>query len=314
MLLRVAGLEAGGLLREPLGELVRDPALDDDPARRHADLPLVQERAEGRGVHRVLEIGVREDDQRVVAAELEDDALEVAARRLGELPARLGRAGEVDPAHVRVLDQLVADLRRLARRMGDDVQDARGKAGLGEDLRPEQPAGPRRLLRRLEHDGVAERERRGDRARREDQRRVPGRDRPDDADRAAQPHRERPRVSEGMISPDRAVRDRGRLTEQARHEAHLEHAEAEAAARLAREQRDDLLPPALEDVGRLQEDALPLGGRRLRPRRERRRGRLDRASRVLAPAGRNAGDDVAGERVEVVERRAAVGVRPTRRR
>ena len=53
--------------------------------RRHADLALVQERAEGRRVDRVVEVGVGEHDQRVVAAELEHDALEVAAGRLGEL-------------------------------------------------------------------------------------------------------------------------------------------------------------------------------------------------------------------------------------
>ena len=98
-------------------ELVRDRALDDDPARGHADLALVQERAEGRCVDRVLEVGVGEDDQRVVAAELEHDPLELPAGRLGELAAGAGRAGEVEPAHVRVLDQLVADRGRLAGRV-----------------------------------------------------------------------------------------------------------------------------------------------------------------------------------------------------
>ena len=64
-------------------------ALDDDPARRHADLALVEERAERRRVDRVVEVGVGEDDQRVVAAELEHDALQVAARGLGEPAAAL---------------------------------------------------------------------------------------------------------------------------------------------------------------------------------------------------------------------------------
>ena len=54
-------------------------------ARRHADLALVEERAERGRVDGVLEVGVAEDDQRVVAAELEHDALQVAAGRLGEL-------------------------------------------------------------------------------------------------------------------------------------------------------------------------------------------------------------------------------------
>ena len=89
---------------------------------------------------------------------------------------------------------------------------------------------------------------------------------------------------------DRRVRERRRLAEEARHEVHLEHAEAEGAAGLAREQRDDLVRAALEDVGRLEEDPLPLGRRRLRPGRERRRGGLDRAPRIGArvPAGTRA--------------------------
>ena len=60
-------------------------ALDEDPPRRHADLALVQVGAEGGGVDGVVEVGVVEHDQRVLAAELEHDALQVAAGGLGEL-------------------------------------------------------------------------------------------------------------------------------------------------------------------------------------------------------------------------------------
>ena len=55
---------------------------------------------------------------------------------------------------------------------------------------------------------VAEHERRGDRAGREDQRGVPGRDRADDADRPAQAHREGAGV--GRDAPRRAARRRAR--------------------------------------------------------------------------------------------------------
>ena len=87
-LLRIAGLQPGRLGGEARGELLGDRPLDDDPPRRHADLPLVQERAERRGRDGVVEVGVGEHDQRVRAAELEHDALQLAARGLGEPAAR----------------------------------------------------------------------------------------------------------------------------------------------------------------------------------------------------------------------------------
>ena len=53
-----------------------------------------------------------------------------------------------------------------------------------------------------------------------------------------------PGMSDGMTWPIGAYASAGRLAEQARHEVHLEHAEAEAAAGLAREQPDDLVARA----------------------------------------------------------------------
>ena len=155
---RVTRLEARGLLRQTLRELVGDRALDDDPPRRHADLALVEERAEGRRVHRELEIGVGEHDQRVVPAELEQDALEVPARGLGQPASGLGRAGEVDDRHARVLDQALADRRRLSAGVGDDVQHAGRQPGPRRS-RPRGARRRRRVLRGLEDDRVAERER-----------------------------------------------------------------------------------------------------------------------------------------------------------
>src|SRR5439155_12798378 len=104
-----------------------------------------QEGAEGGRVDGVLEVRVGEDEQRVVAAELEDDALEVPARGLGELSPGLGRAGEVEPADGRVLHELVADRPGLARRVRDDVEGARRQARLREDLAPEEAADVRRV-------------------------------------------------------------------------------------------------------------------------------------------------------------------------
>ena len=202
------------------------------------------------------------------------------------------------------LDQLVGDALRLAGRVGDDVEDARREAGLGEDLAPEQPADLRRPLGRLQDDGVAERERRGDRARGEDQRGVPRCDRTDDADRAADSHREGARVGRDHLA-ERRVRERGRLTEETGDEMHLEHPEAEGAARLAGEHRDDLVLARLEHVGGAEEDALAHRRRRLRPLDERLGRRLDRLARIGAAAGGDLRDDLAAPGVAVLERRAA---------
>ena len=301
-LLWVPGLEGLRLVGEARHELVGDRALDDDLARRHADLPLVQKRTERRRVDRVLEVRVPEHDQRVVAAELEHDPLQVPARRLRELAAGGRRAREVDPADRLVLGEFVADRACLTGCVRDDVEHPGRQPRLGEDLTPQRPADDRRQLRRLEHDGVAERQRRRDRAGREDQGRVPGSDRSDDAGGPADAERERTRVVGGDHLPDRLIRQRRCLAEQVRDEVHLEHAEAERAAGLAREQCDHLVLAGLEDVGGLEEDALPLGRPRLRPRRERGRSRLDRLSCLLRTAGRHLRDHVAGVRIEILER------------
>ena len=176
---------------------------------------------------------------------------------------------------------------------------------------PDQPADYRRPLRRLEDDRVAEHERRRDRACREDQRRVPGRDRADDADRPAQAHRERARHVGGDDLPDRRVRGAGRLPEEARDEVHLEHAEAEAAAGLAREQLDDLVLPRLSSTSAaLRKTRCRSAGGVARPR-----GNAASAASIArrassAPAGRDRRDDVARVRVAILERGTVRGVDP----
>ena len=87
----------------------------------------------------------------------------------------------MDHVHARVGHELPPGV-VVARERREDA--GRG-AGLGEQLGDQQRAGQRGLGRRLEHDRVAERERRGHHAEAEHDREVPGRDRGDDADRDA---------------------------------------------------------------------------------------------------------------------------------
>ena len=115
MAARIAGRQFRGARGELVDEFVGDLLVDDQPLGRHADLALVHEGAEHRGIDRAVDVGVVEHDQRRLAAELEQHRLEVAAGQLGDDPADLGRAGEVDAPDRRMRDQRLDDLRRVLR-------------------------------------------------------------------------------------------------------------------------------------------------------------------------------------------------------
>ena len=109
-------------------ELAGHGAVGDDALGRHADLAGVHERAEARGVGGGLEVGIGEDHLRRLAAELEQAALEVLGALRRDDPADPRRAGEVHAADRRMRDQLVDDVGRVACRMDDQVDRARGQA------------------------------------------------------------------------------------------------------------------------------------------------------------------------------------------
>ena len=62
----------------------------------HADLALVQPRGPGAAGDREIQIGVVEHDQRVLAAQLERDLLQMPAGQFADAAADRGRAGERD--------------------------------------------------------------------------------------------------------------------------------------------------------------------------------------------------------------------------
>ena len=125
--------------------------------RRRALLAGVAERALDDGRHRLVEVGVGVDDDRVLAAHLGDDALDVAlpGPHLGGPlddvePDRL-RAGERDERDIGMLDERGPDLLADTRQ---EREHAVGQPGVEQHLdQPRRDA--RRLLGRLEHDGVA---------------------------------------------------------------------------------------------------------------------------------------------------------------
>ena len=76
---------AGGA-DQPVDDLVVDVAHDDEPAGGRALLARVAEGREHRAGHRLVGVGVGVDDQRVLAAHLGDDPLDVALARGGRRP------------------------------------------------------------------------------------------------------------------------------------------------------------------------------------------------------------------------------------
>ena len=91
-------------------------------------------------------------------------------------------AGERDLVDARMFDERLPDRRSGA---GDDVQHARRQPDLDRNL-TERDGRQRRLAGRLEDDGVAARQRRRHFPGRQQQRKVPGHDGRDDANRLAQ--------------------------------------------------------------------------------------------------------------------------------
>ena len=130
-----------------------------------------------------VQVGVGEDDLRRLAAELERHALERRAAAAAITLPPVGRAGEGDLVDAGVRDHRRAGVARRCR--CTTLTDAGREARLLASARANASADDRRVLRRLEHDRVAGGERRRELPGRQHQRRVPRRDRADDADRLA---------------------------------------------------------------------------------------------------------------------------------
>ena len=177
----VADLQPADRLREFSDEGIVDLVLHVEPVGADAGLTHVAEFREHRALDRGVDVGVVEDDERRVAAELEPDLL----HRRGGLPhqqfADFRRAGEADETHGGVLAQDLADRRGVARY---DVEHAR-RQPRPQGQRAERQSGERGFRRRLDDGGAADGERRRDLAGDHRRRKIPRRDRGDDADRLA---------------------------------------------------------------------------------------------------------------------------------
>jgi hypothetical protein len=124
-------------------------------ARGHADLPLVQVCAPGAGAHGGVHVNVIEDDERVIAAQLQVRPLQQPSRCLADLASGASRAGERDDTNSRVLNERHPDI-GTAR---EHREQALRQPGLLQNHGEKQAASDCGACVGLEHDRVAERER-----------------------------------------------------------------------------------------------------------------------------------------------------------
>ena len=160
-------------------QLVVHRVLDQDPSGTGARLPAERERGAGDHVGGGLEVGVGEHDDRILAAELELQAL-AEPGRVVDLAADSRRAGERHRGDVAVGDEV-----RTGSEAVHDVQHPTGETGVDE-RRGEAFAHQRGHRRGLEDNGVAGGERRADLAAGQVERKVPRCDDGDHADRVEQ--------------------------------------------------------------------------------------------------------------------------------
>jgi ParB family chromosome partitioning protein len=266
-------------------ELLQEPVVDlgprHDPRRGRAVLAGVPVAGDLDALRDRRRIGVVEDDDGGLAAELEVHALEGLRRGARDLLARRDVAGEGDHGDVRVTHDAGAHRLAVPR---DHVQHA-GR----EDVRRilgEHERRQRRLLRGLEDRHVAGGERRADLPDGHHQRVVPRGDLADDADRLASHHR---RVAPHVLARRTALEKARGAREEAqvvRRHRDLVHDDRVRLADVGGLRLLQLLGMLLERVGELQERLGALLRRRLAPLLEPLLRSLDRPVDIgLAPAG-----------------------------
>ena len=148
---RAADLDLIGALHQGVDELIVQGLFHDDAGACGADLAGVEEGAIEGVVHGNVEVGIGEDDVRVLAAELERSALDGLRRILGDDLAGDQATGKGDHVYIRVLGERVAAVSASA---GDEVAYAVRQTALLEGDH-EQHRGVWGELRLLEDEGIA---------------------------------------------------------------------------------------------------------------------------------------------------------------
>ena len=213
------------------------------------------------------------------------------------------RAGEADRRDVGIVDQRFADDRAAPHH---EVEHAGGNAGLRQDL-GERPRAARHEVRRLEHDGVAVRERGRDLPGRNRDRKIPRRDEADDADRLARHLDVDAGAHRRQLLAREAQRFAGEELEDVPGPRRLADAFGQRLAFLARQEPAELVL-AREDFGAdAIEEVRSLLDRARRPRRSGRFGGGDRRARLRGIGLRVFADHVADVRRIAIGRCRSAG-------
>ena len=232
--------------------------------------------------------------------------LEMVGGGLRDGDAGLARTGEGDDRDVRMADERASG--GLAEAV-HDVDDARRATRVGQDL-DEALGEQRRVLRGLQHDGVAADERRSELPGRDGDRKVPRRDRADDADRHPHAHHE--------LVPELGRR---RLAVHAASlachvEAHVDRLLDVAAglrldlAHLVRHQVGQLGLALGEEGGEAVQHLRALGSRSQAPLVVGRARGRDGAVDVFGPGLRKRAEHLAGRGTQALERLPGGGIDP----
>ncbi len=310
-----AGLGAGAdrhglhLFRQPRGEGLVDAVLHQQAVGADAGLAGVAVLRGERTLHRGVEVGVVEDNEGRVAAELEGDLLEGRRALRHEQPADLGRTGEGEFAHGRVAGQLGADFRRGGGAAGDDVDDAGREAGAVGQFGQRQ-RGERRLLGRLHHHRAAGGQRRRDLARDHRRREIPRRDGGADADGLLDDDEALVGLGRGEGVAADALGLLGEPLEEARRVGHLAARLGERLALLGGHQQGEVLGVRQHQLVPLAQDGGALLAGEGAPGRPGRVGGGDGAARLGGAHVGHAGEMRAAGGVVDVEGGAAVGAAP----
>src|SRR5579859_2131932 len=121
---RITVFERLHVSNEAIDELIVNTRVHDDPVRAHANLALMEKTADDGRPYRMFQVGIVEDNERRVAAELQRHPLELRSlhRERTDMSAHRRRARKRDQAGNRVRGEWITDLRERA---DDDVEEAR---------------------------------------------------------------------------------------------------------------------------------------------------------------------------------------------
>ncbi len=234
--------------------------MQEEPRARGAALTGVGENGEERAIDRFLQIGIREDDVRTLATELERDLLDRSRGRSHDLAASFGFPGERDLFHQGMRSQRFPE---FFAGSGDDIEHAGRNSRLERDLTQNQGrqwggAG------RLEHDGVSGCKRRSNLPRRHEQGKVPRDDLGADAVRLAHRVIEQRTVHRNLVAPDLTCKV-AVVLETVRRSDHVAARFDDDLAGVHRFQRADFVDPIPQDVGHLVQGARAIQRRKPTP-------------------------------------------------